>query len=109
MIDSNEKKTIESRMADGDPLAFVELIDNFFKKYSEEVAVNKTIEQADTNPWAAVKVAEWCENNSYPNILSPEDKILFLEKAANCGWAAFTEDCLHEEFQGGVMHPICQG
>ena len=94
-------------MADGDPLAFAEVIDNFFKTYSEEVAVKKTIEQADTNPWAAVKVAEWCENNSYPNILSSEDKISFLEKAANCEWASFTEDCLHEEFQGAyISHAI---
>ena len=96
MTDNIEKKTIESRMADGDPLAFRDIIDNYFKIYSEEVAVSKTIEQADTNPWAAVKVAEWCENNSYPNILSTEAKITFLEKAANCSWAGFTMRHLHE-------------
>ena len=96
MTNNTEKETIESRMADGDPLAFRDVIDNYFKIYSEEVAVNKTIEQADTNPWAAVQVAEWCENNSYPNILSTEDKITFLEKAANCSWAGFTMHHLHE-------------
>ena len=68
------------------------------KSILKKVAVNKTIEQADTNPWAAVKVAEWCENNSYPAILSIEDKIPFLEKAVNCSWATFTERCLQDEF-----------
>ena len=97
MANNTEKETIESRMADGDPLAFRDVIDNYFKIYPEEVAVNKTIEQADTNPWAAVKVAEWCENNSYPTILSIEDKIPFLEKAANSNWAAFTERNLQDE------------
>lgn len=98
MTNNNANKTIESRMADGDPLAFAALIDNFFLIYPEDVAVNKTIEQADTNPWAAIKVANWCENNSYPNILSAEDKIPFLEKAVNCSWASFTQSCLQDEF-----------
>lgn len=108
MTDSTKEKTIECRMAEGDPLAFKDVIDNYFNIFSEEVAVNKTIEQADTNPWAAVQVAEWCENDSYPNILSPEDKIPFLEKAINCNWGAFTERNLQDEFAVNHIGRICR-
>ena len=99
MPENSEEINIKNRMANGNPIALATLIDYYFKTYSEEVAVNKTIEQADTNPWAAVQVAEWCENNNYPNILSMEDKIPFLEKAVHCSWAAYTEQTLKDEFR----------